>query len=256
MNSDVNKPRITAIPVRRILDRLDTCLEKKDFDEAERLLKNWITEAETGNDLHGKLTMLNEQIGLYRKLDRETECLEAIDATLELAERMGAAGTVEKATAYLNAATGYKAFSKNKQALELYRRAREIYEAELEPGDDRLAGLYNNMALALVEGKEFDEARGLYESALAILDGCARGEANKAITYLNMADMVYALEGPEAGEEAIERYLAAAEELLDSESIERNGYYAFVCEKCAPVFGFYGHFLTKKKLLQRAEELQ
>lgn len=255
MNSDVNKTRITAIPIRRILDRLDACLEKKNFDEAERLLKNWAVEAEMGNDLHGKLTMLNEQIGLYRKLDREAECLAAIDAALELVERLGAAGSVEGATAYLNAATGYKAFSRTEQALELYGKAQGIYEKELAADDDRLAGLYNNMALALVEVKRFDEARSMYGRALEILDKCGRSEANKAITYLNMADMVYAAEGPEAGEEAIENYLEIAEGLLDSGDIERNGYYAFVCEKCAPVFGFYGHFLTKQKLLARAGEL-
>ena len=37
------------------------------------------------------------------------------------------------------------------------------------------------------------------------------------------------------------------------QNLKKDGYYAFVCEKCAPVFGHYGYFLTEieegKKLI-------
>ena len=46
-----------------------------------------------------------------------------------------------------------------------------------------------------------------------------------------------------------------AEALLDTPSVPRNGYYAFVCEKCAPTFSYYGYFLTAEKLTGRAEEI-
>jgi hypothetical protein len=53
----------------------------------------------------------------------------------------------------------------------------------------------------------------------------------------------------------VEEYLDRAEVLLNTESLPRNGYYAFVCEKCAPVFGHYGYFATEAELKRRAEEI-
>lgn len=243
------------IPVRRIMDRLDSYLEQKDFDSAEALLKNWAAEAEAGGDLQGRLTVLGEQIGLYRRLDRRKECMEAIESSLDTIRRMGDAKTVQIATAYLNAATGYKAFDEEEKALALYRRAQGIYEAQLAPDDERLAGLYNNMAVTLTGLGEYSEAGRLLEKALGILGGHKGREADMAVTFLNMADLAYADQGPEEGEAAVESCLAKAEELLDSGELERDGYYAFVCEKCAPVFGYYGHFVTKQKLMERAGEV-
>ena len=43
--------------------------------------------------------------------------------------------------------------------------------------------------------------------------------------------------------------------LLNAEDIPRDGYYAFVCEKCAPAFSYYGYFLAAEELKQRAEEI-
>ena len=44
-------------------------------------------------------------------------------------------------------------------------------------------------------------------------------------------------------------------ELLNDESVPHNGYYAFVAEKCAPTFGFYGFFAYEKELKERAEKI-
>ena len=43
--------------------------------------------------------------------------------------------------------------------------------------------------------------------------------------------------------------------MLNSEEIVRDGNYAFVCEKCAPVFGFYGRFMTEKELNARMRSI-
>ena len=52
-------------------------------------------------------------------------------------------------------------------------------------------------------------------------------------------------------EEIILSYLDKAEKLLDSHE-NRDGYYAFVCEKCASVFGYYGRFFYENELKERA----
>ena len=243
------------IPVGRVIDRLDSYLNKNDYPAAERHLCRWLSEAEACQDARGMLTVLNEQIGLYRKTGKEAECLNAITAALSLADSLGIADSAAFGTTLVNAATGYKAFGKAEEALPLYHRAKSIYEAVLSPDDGRFGGLYNNMALTLTELKEFREAEELFQKAISVMEKQENGALEVAITCLNLADLVAAESGLEAGEEEIEKYLQKAEELLHTESLPRDGYYAFVCEKCAPVFGYYGYFLTERELQRRAREI-
>jgi len=88
-----------------------------------------------------------------------------------------------------------------------------------------------------------------------VMETQEHGELEQAITWLNMADAAEAALGAENAEETVEEYLDRAEELLNTESLPRNGYYAFVCEKCAPVFGHYGYFAAEAELKRRAEEI-
>lgn len=81
-------PEVKPIPVGRVIEKLDSYLNRNDYSAAERHLEYWLAEAETGNDDRGKLTVLNEQIGFYRKTDKEAECLKAVSAALSLADRM------------------------------------------------------------------------------------------------------------------------------------------------------------------------
>ena len=81
------------------------------------------------------------------------------------------------------------------------------------------------------------------------------GECDAAITYLNLADLTAAEKGAEEGEKEIEEYLDRAEALLEARKYESEGYYAFVCDKCAPVFTHYGRFFYGKELKARAEEI-
>lgn len=39
-------PKVTPIPVGRIIDKLDSYLNKNDYDAAERHLRYWLAEAE------------------------------------------------------------------------------------------------------------------------------------------------------------------------------------------------------------------
>lgn len=252
---NMDKTDITPIPCSRVIEKLDEHLGRNDYSAAERHLTYWLEEANAGNDMRGKLTVLNEQIGLYRKLKKEPEGIRAISAALALANQLGLEKTVTFGTTLINAATGYRSFGKAEKALPLYQNAQAIYESALTPDDSRLGGLYNNMALTLTDLEAYQKAEELFGKALSIMEKQEHGEAEMAITYLNLADLVSAEFGLEAGEKRIESYLQRAEELLNTESLPKDGYYAFVCEKCAPVFGYYGHFLTEQELTQRAREI-
>lgn len=248
-------PEIQKIPVSRVIGKLDEYLDKNDTAGAERHLAYWLAEAEAGNDWRGELTVLNEQIGLYRKTGKETEGLRAIEGALTLTKELGLENTVSCGTTLINAATAYRSFDQAGKALPLYRRAREIYERELEPEDGRLGGLYNNMAVTLTALRFYDEAEELFEKALEHCAMQPNGEAEMAITWLNIADLRTACLDPVTAEKPVWECLDHAEACLESPSIPHDGYYAFVCEKCAPVFGTYGRFLTEKKLRETARNI-
>lgn len=248
-------PEVTPVPVGRMIDKLDSYLNQNDYDAAERHLRYWLAEADAGHDMRGKLTILNEQIGLYRKTGKESECLRAISDALSLASSANVDGSLTYGTTLINAATGYKAFGKAEEALPLYRKAQTIYELTLDSDDGRLGGLYNNMALTLAGLKEYREAEDLYQKAISVMEKQENGALEVAITRLNLADLVAAELGFEDGAEEIERQLLEAEKLLDAESVPRDGYYAFVCEKCASVFGYYGRFRTEQELNRRARKI-
>ena len=248
-------PEVSSIPIGRVIEKFVFFLVQNDYSAAERHLGYWLSEANTCHDMHGKLTVLNEQIGLFRKTGKEAECLAAITDALTLADSLHMEQSVTYGTTLINAATGYKAFGKAADALPLYRKAQTIYESLLDPDDGRFGGLYNNMALTLTELKAFSEAESLFYKAIKVMQKQENGALEVAITRLNIADLIATRSGLEDGAKEIEKQLLEAEKLLDTEALPRDGYYAFVCEKCAPVFGYYGFFMTEQELNRRAREI-
>ena len=136
----------------------------------------------------------------------------------------------------------------------LFERAKKVYETELDPYDTRLGGLYNNMALALVDLKRFDEADRLYRKAIEIMSNNDGGDLEVAITYLNIATAAEAEYGLLDADEKISALLDKAKDILENHA-QKDGYYAFVCEKCASVFGYYGHFVYQNELSERARRI-
>ena len=243
-----------CISIDRILSRLDEYLHKNDYASAERHLLYWLSEAVNNNDVRTELLVRNELMGLYRKLSREREALECVGAALDRIEKEKIAHQVGAATTFLNAATVYKAFGRAEESLPLFLRAREVYERELESSDARLGGLYNNMALTLVDLGRYGEANELYERAIAVMKNTENGALEVAITYLNMASAAERELGLLFADEKIQELLDVAEELLDKHE-NRDGYYAFVCEKCASVFGYYGRFVFEGELRERSRRI-
>ncbi len=239
------------IPVARIIAKVDGLFDKNDEREAGRLLRYWRDEAIALRDRHGELSMESELVGHYRKAgDRErtlTSARRAIDLVEELEQGDMAAG----ATILINCATAYKAFGMAGDALPLYRRAEETYRRTLAAGDARFGGLYNNMALALQDLGLTEEAEAAYRSALAIMKAIPGGEAESAITYINLAHMYEAT----GHTDRIAACLGTAYALLKDDGLARNGYYAFVLQKCAPSFGYFGDHAAYRELMQAAEEI-
>lgn len=243
------------IPKDRILDKLDSLLQRNDYTLAKRLLEYWLSEAEKTGDDQGILLMENELMGLCRKLGEKDQALQyAWDAQAQVL-KMDIEDNIGAATTYLNSATVYKAFGHAEDAIGLFRQAQAIYERELSPTDDRLGGLYNNMALALVDLKRFREADALYQKALQVMQAVPDKEPEQAITWLNMATAAEAEQGLDQAELNIRLLMEKAKECLEIGKDRTDGNYAFVCEKCASVFGYYGYEDYAHQLQERCRRI-
>ncbi len=248
-------PEVRPVPQQRIIEKMDDYMSRRDYAGAERHLLYWLEEAKLGRDLRGELLVRNELVGHYRKTgDREKAMQNAAEA-LELLKTLDFAGTISAGTTYVNAATAYNAFGENEAALPLFEEAKKVYESSPRTDPALLGGLYNNMALTCVSLGRFDRAFPLYEQAMDVMGKVPGGKLEQAITCLNMADAVEAEQGMEQGERRIYELVDKAYDLLQDLEAPRDGYYAFVCEKCAPSFSHYGYFSAARELKQIAEEL-
>ena len=243
------------IPVERIIEKLDKLFEKNDMAEAGRLLAHWRGESVALRDRRGELAVTSELIGYYRKTGEKEPALASVERGLELVDAHGLADSVPGATILLNAATTLKAFGQAERALPLYAQTEEIYRRRLSPGDARFGGLFNNKGLALQDLGRFEEAESCFFAAVGIMEAVEHGEADLAITYVNLAHLYDDWKEDEEKDEKISSCLDRALALLGTESLPRNGYYAFVCEKCAPSFGYFGYFLADRELKARAEAI-
>lgn len=249
---DFDPERQTGVlPMRDIIARLDILLNQERYQEANRLLHYWQAEAQNIRDREGELGVLSEIIGLSRRIGDQDGGLAAIERAFTLIDALRletrAAGTV-----WLNGATTLKAFGKAEEALAYYEKARENFKQTLSPEDALWGGFYNNYALALADVGRLGEALVYYHRAMEIMEKQPNGGLEIAITLMNMAEL-YERAGEE--EAQIETVLTAAQQLLDNPSYPRNGYYAFVCRKCAPTFGHFGWFRMKNDLNERADRI-
>ena len=220
------------LPIRRIMEKLDEHMACSDYAGAERHLRYWLEEARATGDRRGELSVRNEMIGFYRKTGAEENAMESGEAALTLLRELRDEESIAAGTTFVNFGTSHQGTP-----------------------PELLGGLYNNMGLACNALGMPGEAILLFEQALETMKKVQHGELEQAITLLNMANAVEARDGLEQGEGAIFALLDQAADLLDTPSLPRDGYYAFVCEKCAPTFSYYGYFLEAEKLQKAVKEI-
>ncbi len=235
----------------RIKRKIDSLFDKKEFDEAERVLKYWIENAIISNNKKTELELKNEYMGLLRKLNRKEDAIRIADEAYNLIYELNIQDSVSIGTIFINIGTVYKAFSKAMEGKKYFDIAKKIYEKYLDKNDILFAGLYNNMGLMLVDINEFDEALDLYNRAIDILRINKINELDCAITYLNIADLYYKKNNGNINSDVeliIDNCVESAFKYLNNENIPNDEYYRFVIEKCIPSFSFYGYFVYEKKL--------
>ena len=305
--NEITEP-IRPIPQRRVIEKMNEYMSRRDYAGAERHLLYWLAEAQLGRDPDGMLVLRNEMVGHYRKTGQKDKAMESAEEALSLLAELGISDAIVAGTTYVNIATACNAFGEYERSLELFEKARAVYEGSEYVEPQLLGGLYNNMALTCAALGRYEEALELYEKALTVMADVPDGELEQAITFLNMADVVEAQLGPEEGENRIFELVERAQELLENKGREilgpgwpltddvenepadtdgadmpavsggdnatadkdgagsalrgksreeraRIGYFAFVCEKCAPTFDHYGYFLAAEALKETAERI-
>ena len=240
-----------SIPIRNVIEKLDGYLNREDYVGADRLLKYWLEEARSLKDRKGELSILSEIMGFSRRIKDADGGLAAVWRGFELVEELPlddkTAGTI-----LLNGATTLKAFGKAKEAVRYYEKARDCYGNILADYDPLWGGFYNNYALALSDLERYDEALDHYQNAIDIMAQKEYGGLEIAVTLMNVAELFERMGENDA---LIEQSLEQAFAYLDDPQLPQNGYYAFVCRKCAPTFGHFGWFMTEKDLNERANRI-
>lgn len=244
---------IGKIPIRQILEKLDSLFARNDMQSAGRLLDYWRKDALSLRDKQGELTIVSEQMGYFRKTGEMDKALESVSRGLALIEELDIWDSVSAATIFLNAATTLKAFGKAEEALPLYENTLSIYNANLPQEDLRFGGFYNNYALALVDLEQFPEAEEAYLAALKVVLPQEKGRLDGASTYVNMAYLYESWKGASCPE--IGTCLDKALEILDDTRIAQDGYLAFVLSKCAPGYRHFGMETVADRLSARSEVL-
>ncbi len=243
------------ISINNLINELDNILSRNDYNSARDFLEKWVSIAQNRNDNKSLFSLCNECIGLYRKIGDKESCYKYCEKALDLLKVLGIENTVTGATAFLNCGTAYKAFGEADKSIAYFEKTVALYETFLPENDRRLAGLYNNFALSLVDLKEYERALKLYRKAISVLDKNPQFNLEQAVSYLNMANAVEAQKGLENACEEIDVLLDKAQKVLDENYSEIDGNYAFVCEKCAPTFGYYGRFLYENELKERTRNI-
>lgn len=240
------------ININNLIAELDNILSRNDYNSAREFLEKWVKIAQNQNDDKSMFSICNECIGLYRKIGDKENCYKYCKKALYLLKLLNIENTVTGATAFLNCATAFKAFGEAEKSIPLFEKAVDLYEGLLPENDRRLAGLYNNFALSLVDLKNYEKALTLYKKAVEVLSDNPEFNLEQAVSYLNMANALEAQKGLENACVEIDVLLDKAQRVLDEKYSETDGNYAFVCEKCAPTFGYYGRFLYENQLKERA----
>lgn len=235
------------IPIERIIDKLEYHFGQEDLTSARLLLQYWRAEAQSTGDERGLIEMLNEQLGLFRRLGDEAASDEAIATLLPILKGGEWLETLSGATMLLNVATNYCHFGHPEQALPLYPEVEATFRAHLAPYDYRLAGLFNNRAACLRALCDYDGSIELYTQALDQLSHLQGYEAEQAVSLVNRATARYQRAPLDP---LVDEDMQAAFAVLLG-GLPHDSNYVFVLGKLIPIFEHLGYERESAELRSR-----
>lgn len=170
--------------------QLDAYYAAGDAAGAEAFLVAARNVAEVEENQQDLATIYNELMGHFRTAGNWLECERAMKGLLRAIRTLHLKRGLEWATFTLNIANAQRAMGMLAEAERNFLMVRDEYEAALEPGDYRLASLYNNLGLTYRAKGQLSIARSYYEKALGIVREIPEAGTAVAATCSNLADML------------------------------------------------------------------
>ncbi|MDO5123839.1 MAG: tetratricopeptide repeat protein [Eubacteriales bacterium] len=248
-----SKEPTDRINVMRFISRLDDCFRKNDLEEAVNTVRFWEAEATRLHDTAGLLSVLNEELGLFRRLGDRENALRAIKLTCDILDKEDITGSISRATIIINLATTMKAFGDPQNAIIYYEKAQSVYSELKEEDTYEYATLLNNKSSTLCDLKRFDEAEACLRKAIEILNPMGDYDADIALSYLSLAHLYY--DRDETSTETVEGFIDTAWDYINGNRQERNSDYAFAISKCAPSFRYFCREIEALALEETAKEI-
>ncbi len=243
---------VQSLDIPSLIKTLDTLYADCDYPAADRLISEGLKKALSAGDWRSQLSLVSEQLGLYRKTNEKEKALDSVRESQRLIEAHSMGRTVSGATILLNAATTMKCFGHAEESLPIFEHVLTVYSENLDPCDYRFAGLYNNMALSFEDTGAFDKAELYFRRALGILQKLNDTGNDIAVTWCNMAEMYYFLNNED---ERVSECMEKAGECLIDPELKHDGYFAFTADKCLPLFDSFGFFYYAAQLRKTLEEM-
>ncbi len=247
-----SKEPIGQINVARFIEKLDACFSSGDIASAIKTVQYWENEARELCDMRGLLSVINEELGLYRRIGDKEKGLVAVKAAKELLE-MGIAEGKSAATVYVNLATTLSAFGKAEESLKYYDMAEKLYCNSEIQGIYEYAAMLNNKSSALIALGKFDDGELCLRRAIEILKDSGKYDADIALSYISLAHLYY--DRDESAYDSVEELLDTAWEYINSGRQTHDADYAFAISKCAPSFKYFGREPEAEALLETAKEI-
>lgn len=202
--------------------KLDNLFKSNELDKVEPFLLKELEAAREAEDYPAYIVIGNEMIGFYRSVSWFKKAFDIAEDILLLMEELHLETSEHFATTLLNTATAYRAAGELEQACKLYAQALAIYETLLPGEDYRFAGLYNNMSLLLEKMNENEQAAGLLEKALHIVEKLKESEAEQATTLTNLAMLYFKMDRQKEAGDTLKKALALFEKTGNNENTDAH----------------------------------
>ncbi len=238
------------INISRFMGKLNACFQVNDLKEAEKTVEYWEAEARSMGDRCGLLSVLSEQLGLYRRIGDREKALRAADLCAELLQKERTQG-ISLGTICVNLATTLCAFGREEEGLSYYDKAAALLSGQ--EGSYEYAALLNNKASALCELCRYDEGEACLNKAIEILEKEGRHDGEIALSYISLAHLTFDRDG-EAYEQ-VEKLVDLSWDYINSPRLTRDENYAFLMNKCAPSFRYFGREMEAYALEETAKEI-
>jgi len=245
-----SKEPMTKLNISRFIEKLDSHFKSNDLDGAKKTILFWESEAKALNDERALLSVLNEGLGLFRRISDCENALRVADEVIGLLDSLP--NGVSKAVILTNLATTLSAFGALDKSIKYYSLAEEIYKNSAQKTSFEFAALLNNKSSALSSLKRYDEAKLCLENAVEVLKKVGGRDSEIALSILGIAHIEFE-KGSDYAE--IEKLLDLAWGYINSTNQKRDSNYAFIISKCAPSYRFFSRDLEADALDEVAKEI-